>query len=283
MLIDQILGDPNWQTRKGMTVELRGRLSKATKFVLRPDFAIAADQFRNDLDNLEKGRRFCRLPFAECWFEVAHADRRIARITATPDNMMRKKRIGYLLTQTDHDGSFEGRLFVSLHPEASVIGYRVNRPEWITAPTRLRYDSHSSSFDTAYKEREIYSTGASVEQLRIWWQGESRYLTAVLELLQSKNATDISPLVDFSRVNHQRAQRNKPLFFSYHIVSIPERYKQRHIADGSGREIRAHYVRGHFKVRKTGIFFWSAYQRGNPTLGFVHKDYELHAPGSVMQ
>jgi hypothetical protein len=231
MLIDQILADPNWWTRRGMTGELCGRLSKATKFVLRSDFAIAADQFRNDLDSLERGRQFCRLPFSECWIES-----------------IRKNRIGYLLTQTDHDGSFEGR-----------------KP-------------HSTSFDTAYTHREICSTQFSRDELSRFWQGEPRYLTAVLELLQSKNATDVSSLVDLSRVNHQRARRNKPLLFSYHVVSIPARYRARYLAAGSGREIRAHYVRGHFKVRRTGIFFWSAYQRGNPALGFVHKDYVLARP-----
>jgi hypothetical protein len=60
------------------------------------------------------------------------------------------------------------------------------------------------------------------------------------------------------------------------VVNIPQRYKQRHdVAAGDGAELRAHFVRGHFKARKTGVFFWSAYRRGNPALGFAHKDYRL--------
>jgi hypothetical protein len=68
------------------------------------------------------------------------------------------------------------------------------------------------------------------------------------------------------------------MLFSYHLLYIPSRYKQRNIsADGnpSGRELRAHYVRGHFKARKTGVFFWSAYRRGSEKLGCIHKDYAL--------
>jgi hypothetical protein len=272
MLIDQIVADPNWHTRRGMTAALRGRLSKAPKLILSADFAIAADQFRNDFDNLERGRQFCRLPFDECWIEFAEADRSAARRTiTTPESMARKKRIGYLLTNTDHDGAFAGRIFISIE--------QAMRPgaSWITAPVDVRYDPHTASFDTAYRHREIYAAGRDA---LAWWRGEPRYLTAVLELLQSKNATEVA-LVDLSQLNRQRARRNNSLLFSYHLVSIPARYRQRHIADGSsGQGIRAHYVRGHFKVRRTGIFFWSAYQRGNPALGRVHKDYLLTRPAA---
>jgi hypothetical protein len=135
--------------------------------------------------------------------------------------------------------------------------------------------------DTAYPLKEIYPTGLSRERLASWWQGEPRYLTAVLELLQSRNATEISPLVDLSQLNRQRARQDKPLLFSYHLLSIPQRYKQFHLSIAAADDpvrLRAHFVRGHFKVRKTGVFFWSAYQRGNPTLGFVHKDYALSLP-----
>jgi hypothetical protein len=46
----------------------------------------------------------------------------------------------------------------------------------------------------------------------------------------------------------------------------------------AGIERKLHMVRGHFKVRRTGVFFWNAFQRGNPALGFMHKDYELRLP-----
>lgn len=38
---------------------------------------------------------------------------------------------------------------------------------------------------------------------------------------------------------------------------------------------RAHLVRGHFKVRKSGVFWWMPFVRGNQKLGFVHKHYEV--------
>jgi hypothetical protein len=81
----------------------------------------------------------------------------------------------------------------------------------------------------------------------------------------------------------RRRLLRKPLLFDYHLICIPQRYRERHHLDGDAdsAQLRAHFVRGHFKVRKTGIFWWSAYQRGDPKLGFVHKDYKLRLPEEV--
>jgi hypothetical protein len=272
MLIDQVLGDPDWRTRRGMSEDLRERLSKATKFVLNADFAIAADEFRQDFENLNKGRMFCRLPFIECWIEYAHGDQLICSNVPPPLTMgrpVKKRRIGYLLTQTDDGGAFDCRLFVSFDRE----------PTWLLAPSTLIFNPQAEHIEKAFRHGlEATENWASKEMVNEIWRGESRYLTAILELLHSRNAVDTS-LVDLSRLNRRRAQQRRPKFFSYHLVSIPGRYKQRHIAgEASGIEVRAHFVRGHFKVRKTGIFFWSPFQRGNPALGRVHKDYVLAKP-----
>ena len=33
--------------------------------------------------------------------------------------------------------------------------------------------------------------------------------------------------------------------------------------------------RGHFKERKTGIFWWEAHKRGEDNLGIIEKDYQI--------
>jgi hypothetical protein len=222
MLVDDILSDANWQSRLGMSLELHGRLSKAPKFVLRSDFAIAADQFRDDLNSLERGRQFCRLPFDECWIEFCQNDRLIGRrIVPQRKDQVRKKRIGYLLTNTNRDGAFEGKLFVSIYGERKGV-------TWILAPANMHYDPRNTSLDTAYGHRQIYDTNMTIEQMGQFVTGEPRYLTAVLELLHSRNAVDVSP-IDLTKLNRQRAKNDKPLLFSYRMVSIPARYKRRNI------------------------------------------------------
>jgi hypothetical protein len=76
MLIDQLLGDSILAKAGYLTADLRGRLAKAPKFVLRRDFAMAADALSGSLDDLNKALPFCRLPYPECWIEVAQGDRR---------------------------------------------------------------------------------------------------------------------------------------------------------------------------------------------------------------
>ena len=109
------------------------------------------------------------------------------------------------------------------------------------------------------------------------WQGEPKFIAAALELMNSRNAVEQLAVEIPPKVNKRRRRDGKLPFLGYQLLRIPGRYKHKHIASGEvdGRQLRAHFVRGHYKVRRTGVFFWSAFQRGNPTLGFVHKDYKL--------
>ncbi len=125
MLIDQLLGDSILAKAGYLTADLRGRLAKAPKFVLRRDFAMAAAALSGSLDDLNKALPFCRLPYPECWIEVAQGDRRsfaespIALETDSPI-----KRVGFLLTQLDREGSFSAHMFWSFPPSERMFGYR---------------------------------------------------------------------------------------------------------------------------------------------------------------
>jgi hypothetical protein len=76
MLIDELLTNPILDKSGFWTPDLRGRLSKATMFSLRRDFAMAADEFSLSRNNIEKVLPLARLPYPECWLEVAQEDRR---------------------------------------------------------------------------------------------------------------------------------------------------------------------------------------------------------------
>lgn len=117
------------------------------------------------------------------------------------------------------------------------------------------------------------------------WIGEPSYIVAVLALLHSRNATETVD-VDMLKKNKRQKLLRKPPLFSYHMLCIPNRCKQKYkmyAADGDDdpSQIRAHFVGGHWKLRKTGWYFWQSFQRGNPALGFLHKDYLLTAGAPV--
>jgi hypothetical protein len=46
-------------------------------------------------------------------------------------------------------------------------------------------------------------------------------------------------------------------------------------AEHQHRDLRLHFVSGHFKVRKSGVFWWNMHARGMGAKGFIDKDYEV--------
>lgn len=295
MLVDELIDHP-YLAKKGMlSIDLRGRLSKATKLVLQPDFAMAADEFSNDFTSIERALPLARLPFRECWFELTQADRRSFRLAPPSEAQIAVKRVGFYFSETDQAGAWSAMCFWSWANGAPAEFARLPG----LSPTTIELDPAGTSFMEAVwfdkapwvpahisvSEAINASTNLTLRQgnRNDWLTGEPAFLVATLALLNSKNAVAIAP-VDLTKKNERLRLVGKAPLFSYHLVSIPARYKQRHVcADGepTGMQIRAHFVRGHFKVRRTGVFWWSAYQRGDPKLGFAHKDYVLTQPRAV--
>jgi len=274
MLIDQILNDPllaqaDKLLRDHMpllTPDLRGRMSKAHKFVLQRDFAMAADEISLDVDNINKMLPLARLPYPECWFEVVQADRRAFSSAPLEEGDGAISRVGCMCTQLDHNGSWMAQLFWSFAKGETMLGTAL-------PPSMSGFTLTFDATETDATKPILFSDAPRYSSMSDW-VGEPGFLIATLALLNSRNASELQPV---NPRNKTRKLTGKRLLYSYHLLSIPSRYKQRNVASAGDdpRQLRAHFVRGHFKVRKSGIFFWSAFQRGNPDLGFVHKDYQL--------
>lgn len=76
----------------------------------------------------------------------------------------------------------------------------------------------------------------------------------------------------------RRFRRNKKPLYEHKILDIDlSRFQTRNGYKSMGwNDLRAHLVRGHFKRRKSGIFWWSPFVRGNSKLGIITKDYNLN-------
>jgi hypothetical protein len=108
------------------------------------------------------------------------------------------------------------------------------------------------------------------------WAGEIAYLLATVGLMNARNTTEAVP-VDLKKLNQARRKRGKPALLEHHILKI-HRHQQRRTSGSEAERteaLRGHFVAGHWKVRKTGIFFWRPYPRGDFAKGEVTKDYEL--------
>jgi hypothetical protein len=110
-------------------------------------------------------------------------------------------------------------------------------------------------------------------------QGEGTWVQCLLAMLNSKNPVVEHTPVDLTKLNKSRRKSGKPMFLAYSKTRLAMSRSQGRIADARGvsREAaRAHLVRGHFKIRRTGVFWWSPFLRGDARMGAVErKQYEV--------
>lgn len=111
-------------------------------------------------------------------------------------------------------------------------------------------------------------------------QGEYKIVMAMLCALNSTNCVEVEKS-DLTRLNKSRARRGGRQFLSYSTVKIALSQKDKETVKRLGftrEQIRRHIVRGHFKVRDSGIYWWRPHLRGNPEHGQIkHQSYQFAA------
>ena len=93
---------------------------------------------------------------------------------------------------------------------------------------------------------------------------ELNYALSMILLLNSKNAIEQED-VNNAKINRARQRRGKrPLKDQTKVTLRLSRVQKNRAGEaGQTREaMREHLCRGHFKVRKTGVFWWNAHVRG---------------------
>jgi hypothetical protein len=108
-------------------------------------------------------------------------------------------------------------------------------------------------------------------------------LIGMLILLNSKNGVDTRQHEPPVKLNKARRKRGQPELISYHEVTIKLGSGDQRAAGRHGltpEEIRRHLVRGHFKVRKSGVYWWRSHIRGSEAKGEVqHSLYKVVTGG----
>lgn len=300
MLIDDLLNNPIWK-KTGVIDPLRERLTKVPKFILRCDFAMAVDELIhiNWSKDVHKIVPLCRLPYQECWIEVLNADRLRYRATAIRNYEFPVRRVGWLLTQISTSGTWVVQMFWSVDTRDHEFQRlkAISDPDfWGNAPlgaaiVAIRFDPHAANADDAiephyfsdFAVRTAELTKTPIKDLHNMegalsdWSGEGSFLMAALALLNSKNVVEYTD-VSFKKKNKTAAKAGQSPLYDHKVISIHTRYSKRNLkSDASdGHKFRSHWCRGHFKIRKTGVFFWSPHRRGSLDLGHTRpKDYEV--------
>jgi hypothetical protein len=93
--------------------------------------------------------------------------------------------------------------------------------------------------------------------------------------LNSPRITHFNPPEDLSRINKKRIRSGKAPLCVYQTVDLAKEIKLylKDIDAAHVEGVRFHWRRGHFKVRKTGIFWWNPHSAGSKKYGEVVKDY----------
>lgn len=146
--------------------------------------------------------------------------------------------------------------------------------------SRFRTMSHP---DLAAIRRNLVAMSGEEEVLAIEEaQGREMYRLFALQvlpaliLLNCRNAVDAEVVPAPEKLNRQRARKGKAPLPEYRIVRVHLSPSRRRAYESTGRTAaaaRGHLVTGHFKVRKSGVYWWSPHWRGSTKDAVPDKTY----------
>ncbi|WP_159012884.1 hypothetical protein [Acidisoma sp. S159] len=108
-------------------------------------------------------------------------------------------------------------------------------------------------------------------------EAEAALLIGVLMLLNTRNGTSREPS-DLRKINAVRRKKGQRELLDFWSVNLRLSASRSRALGKSGvltQEMRAHLVRGHFKIRKSGLYWWSPHVRGDAKFGSVQKVYNV--------
>jgi hypothetical protein len=88
------------------------------------------------------------------------------------------------------------------------------------------------------------------------WGGEVSFWLSALAMLASRNLVELEPRTDHAAINRKRAKSGKSPLMDYRFCRIDPRIAAKIKSAGHGDDVRLQRVRGHFKARASGIFWW---------------------------
>lgn len=290
-------GAQNWR-------EFAAILSKAQKFVLDRSLGdVLGDMPRKEV---RAALPFCRLPFPTVWIEIAQADRAAFCRLPVTEGLYQPVRVGVLCEQAGDDpGEFYASLIWSFSPADT-------SRQFMQSPVNMSSGALYVNANLPHTYRDKGDTGPGLDEpftaepiisryfrafleevsteqpdlletfkagINNDWQGEIWFWLAALAMLNARNGARSIPRPVAPALAKARRKAGKPALMDYHELTIrltPGEARERR-ASGPRSAQHAHVVRGHFKVRKTGIYWWSPHIRGELTGGFTGKHYKVKA------
>lgn len=310
MLADAVLEDPTLRRNlmSGYDHLVRD-LKSAARFELSPTFAEVSDQLaRDNVKSFSKILPLTNLPYQNCWFEVAFADRP-SFVNGTTSEYFHSEpvsRVG-LLIRTDPENPLRWVAslcwsFKSGACNISAISIVMDRSDDAikrkNVPLPEDYEEMKLSDQETAAMIDIESRTLHMPcpyYLEIMsmmkdqlprdeiikmavqdWKGEIMYWMGVVALINGRNVSVVEPGPDRSKLSKARVKKGKLPLMDFSVCKIAPRIAAAYRGgSGSGSGVRTHFVRGHFKARKTGIFWWTDHMRGHLSSDPHHRSYQV--------
>lgn len=150
---------------------------------------------------------------------------------------------------------------------------------------RYRFGFHiSPAFNEWGKETVQETGGIPGPGTPLWKQwmgdigGEPGIMRSVIMLLNTKNITQHADVAAPAKLNKQRMKGGKAPLLDHTTIRIKlsRALQDRAGGDGQRESTRLHAVRGHFKIRASGIYWWSDHIRGDVARGIAHGTYRIN-------
>jgi len=273
----------------GRLARLAEDIKKAQRYVItREVIASARAVLDRPVAEQLKALRLCRLPFAVVWLEwpLGSGCRQGVIITTDNGNVQRgtcarAESDGHLVVATPELISFdwsEEPAAVSDTPET------ITEDGWsaiTTAQPWIRQDKREAWI--AFMQRHAIAVDPDLvlpadvpEDVFDKLTGEALlalgYARVIILLMHAKNVIGIEPQRPPDKLQKARVRSGKAPLLDHTRIDIK---LSKAMAARAGETAdprnptRLHLVSGHFKIRKTGIFWWSDYTRGSLEAGEI--------------
>jgi hypothetical protein len=248
-------------------------IESAERFVFDHDVSIAASRVVEvNAASIGKALPLCRLPARLTWIELTPQ--------ALPDWIPDVSAFGILMLDgLTHDDKNDHRFLVTCLVTNKHTG------EVCAFPYNLRINPDAATdrpeafievLENVFIGDRAIPEGVDLEGLGLV---EAQLAVSALAMLNSRNLVSTAPATGlYTRAARRRKER--PLL-SHSVVKITLSKRDRIAVDLHGiseREVREHLVRGHFKIKKRGVYWWRPHIRGNAIIGrIIHDRYQVSA------
>jgi hypothetical protein len=310
-LADEILGYDGPHVRPAAQFdEIKARIARTQKFCFD---AAAVEAVINLLHSrpsslIDAARRFARPPFDHTWIEYPSPD-----TTPLYPAQVRTTRIGVLIESMGPQAfslttawSYDRRALIEaaekveprlrafliqppvawsdMHAEVDFNGRFERMPLW-EAPADPKEAGAMRDLEACIRfcdstevlrgvPRRTFDLSRFIDVAQ-----EVKPAIGMLIMLNAKNCVTTQAIEPPARLNAARVRRGRMALVAHTIVGIRLGRRDGRQAETHGMsaaEVRQHLVRGHFKIRRTGVYWWRGHIRGGLVKGaLVRSRYEV--------